>query len=128
MKNQVINTTNAVMSPFSAAIKSGNFIFTSGQIGIQDPATGEKIEGIEAQCKQCLNNIKEILEMAGSSLNDVVKVTVFIRNSEDFDVMNKVYQNYFPNYRPARSTVVTDLVRPNILVEMECISACPVRA
>lgn len=125
MTKQVINVPNAPKLPFSPAIKAGDYIFVSGQGGFQDPKTGEAIEGIEAQTKQCLENMKQVLEVAGSSLDDVVKVTVFLGNVADYARMNEVYQSYFSEDRPARSTAVTGLVIPNMLIEMECIAYSP---
>ena len=124
MKNRIITVPNMPELAFSLAIKAGNCIFVSGQTGVKDPETGEEVNGIEAQCQHCLENIKRIMETAGSSLNDVVKVTVFLRNVEDYAAMNKVYQSYFNTHRPARSTVVSGLVAPDMLIEMECIGYC----
>ncbi len=82
------------------------------------------MKGIAAQTRQCLENIRQILEAAGSSLEDVVKVTVFLRDAGYFAQMNEVYQSYFPKDHPARSAVVTGSVVPNMLVEIECIAYC----
>jgi len=125
VSKHVLNVPNAPEYPFSPAIKAGDYIFVSGQGGFQDPETGETIKGIEAQTKQCLQNMKQVLEVAGSSLEDVVKVTVFLGNVADYAKMNDVYQTYFPKYQPARSTAVTGLVIPNMLIEMECIAYSP---
>lgn len=125
MTKQVLNVPNAPKMPFSPAIRAGDYIFVSGQGGFEDPETGEAIKGIEAQTRQCLENMKQVLEMAGSSLNDVVKVTIFLGNVADFARMNAVYQSYFPKDQPARSTAVTGLVVPNMLTEMECIAYFP---
>lgn len=122
MTKRVLDVPNAPKYPFSPAIRAGDYIFVSGQGGFQDPKTGELIKGIEAQTRQCLQNMKQVLEVAGSSPADVVKVTVFLRNAEDFAKMNEVYQSYFPQNHPARSTAVTGLVIPNMLIEMECIA------
>jgi len=111
--------------PFSPAIRAGDYIFVSGQGGFADPKTGKPIKGIEAQTRQCLENMKQVLETAGSSLDDVVKVTVFLGNVADFARMNAVYQSYFPKDQPARSTAVTGLVVPSMLTEMECIAYSP---
>ena len=124
MVKQVIEVPNAPKLPFSPAIRAGDFIFVSGQGGFRD-AEGRKVETIEGQTKQCLENIKRILEAAGSSLSDVVKVTVFLGNVNDFAKMNEVYQSYFTKELPTRSTAVTGLVIPNMLIEMECIAYCP---
>jgi len=125
MTKQVLNVPNASKYPFSPAIRAGDYIFVSGQGGFQDPETGETIEGIKAQTRQCLQNMKQVLEAAGSSLDDVVKVTVFLGNVADYAKMNEVYQSYFPNDLPARSTAVTGLVIPDMLIEMECIAYFP---
>jgi len=107
--------------PYSPAIKAGDYVFVSGQVGSVDDK-GREIKGIEAQTRRCLENMKQVLEAAGLSLNDVVKVTIFLVNVGDFAKMNEVYQSYFPKDYPARSTAITGLVRPAMLVEMECIA------
>jgi 2-iminobutanoate/2-iminopropanoate deaminase len=125
MTKQVLNVPNAPKYPFSSAIRAGDYIFVSGQGGFQDPDTGETIKGIEAQTRQCLQNMKQILGEAGLSLDDVVKVTVFLSNVADYAKMNEVYQSYFPKDLPARSAAVTGLVIPGMLIELECIAYCP---
>ena len=127
MAKKVITVPGAPKLPFSPAIRAGDYIFVSGQLGITD-AQGKELKGIEAQARQCLENIKEVLAAAGSSLEDVVKVTVFLRNEADFAKMNEVYQSYFTKDKPARSTVITGLALPNMLVEMECIAYFPKKA
>lgn len=122
---QVINVPNAPKFPFSPAIRAGDYIFVSGQGGFQDSNTGEPIEGIEAQTRECLENMKQVLEIAGSSLTDVVKITVFLRDVGDFAKMNGVYQGYFAKDEPARSTAITGLVMPNMRIEMECVAYSP---
>ena len=124
MAKKIINVPGASDLPFSPAVKTDQYIFVSGQVGFEDPETGEEVRGIEGQCKQCLENMKKVLKAAGSSLNDVVKVTVFLRNAEDFAMMNEVYQSYFLQDKPARSTVIAGLALPNMLVEMDCIAYC----
>jgi 2-iminobutanoate/2-iminopropanoate deaminase len=126
MVKKVITIPGAPKLPFSPAIRAGDYIFVSGQVGFTD-AQGKEIKGIEAQVRQCLENIKEVLTAAGSSLNDVVKVTVFLRNENDFAKMNEIYQSYFTKDRPARSTVITGLAHPSMLIEMECIAYSPVK-
>ena len=117
--------SSTVYGPYSPASKAGNYIFVSGQVGFTDPDTGKDIEGIEAQTKQCLNNMKRVLGSMGASLSDVVKVTIFLENRDDFAKMNEVYQGYFRGNKPARSTVVTGLINPKMLIEVECIAYCP---
>jgi 2-iminobutanoate/2-iminopropanoate deaminase len=102
-------------------MRAGDYIFVSGQVGFQ-AAEGKELKGIEAQTTQCLGNMKRVLAAANSSLGDVVKVTVFLRSAEDFAAMNEVYQSYFHDSQPARSTVITGLALPNMLVEIECIA------
>jgi len=125
MEKQVITIPNAPNYPFSPAIRAGEYIFVSGQAGFCNPKTNEQIKGIEAQIKQTLENIKKILSAAGSSLSDVVKVTVFLINADDFAKMNEVYEQYFPNDYPARATLIVGLALPQMLIEMECIAYCP---
>lgn len=126
MFKKVIDIPNAPKLPFSPAIRAGDYIFVSGQVGLVD-AEGKELETIEAQTKQCLENIKQILVAAGSSLNDVVKVTVFLSDVSNFTKMNEVYRSYFTKDLPARSTAITGLVYPSMLIEMECIAYCPSR-
>ncbi|MFC2013802.1 RidA family protein [Chloroflexota bacterium] len=116
---------NAPELPFSQAIKAGDYIFVSGQGGFQDPNSGKAITGIEEQTRLCINNIKRVLEIAGSSLDDVVKVTVFLKNADDYVKMNEVYQSYFYDDQPARSTAVTGLAMQGMLVEIECVAYSP---
>ena len=124
MVKEVIIMPNAASSPFSSAVRAGDFIFLSGNGGFVDK-DGREVKGIKAQTKQTLENIKQVLEVAGSSLSDVVKVNVFITNAYDFAQMNEIYINYFTKDRPARSTVVTGLVRPDMLIEVECVAYKP---
>jgi 2-iminobutanoate/2-iminopropanoate deaminase len=121
MGKEIISVPNSLKLPLSPAIKAGDYIFVSGQIGFID-SSGKEVKGIGAQTRQCLENIKQVLETAGSSLKDVVKVTVFLGNSDHFDQMNEVYQSYFPKDYPARSTIVVGEMIPGMLVEIECIA------
>ncbi len=124
MAKEIIIMPNTAERPFSSAVRAGDYIFLSGAGGFVDK-DGKEIKGIEAQTKQCLENIKQVLETAGSSLSDVVKTTIFLVNTSDFTQMNEVYRSYFSKDRPARSTVVTGLVRPDMLIEIECIAYKP---
>jgi len=124
MTREVIRMPNAPERPYSPAIRAGDNIFVSGQVGARDNQ-GNEIEGIEGQTKQCLDNASQILDVAGSSLSDVVKVTVFLSDMANFAKMNEVYQTYFPKDRPARSTVEARLVNSAMLVEIECIAYSP---
>ncbi|HZW03539.1 MAG TPA: RidA family protein [Anaerolineaceae bacterium] len=110
------------IGPYSAAIKTGSFVFTSGQIPI-DPATGNVVEGgIEAETRQALNNVAAVLEAAGASLQDVVKTTVFLRDINDFGKMNEVYATFFTRNPPARSAVQVAALPRNVAVEIEAVA------
>jgi len=124
MKREVIATKKApgAVGPYSQAIQVGDFVFTAGQLPL-DPATGKLIEGgIEEQTRQVLRNIAAVLEAAGSSLDRVVKTTVFLGNMGDFRAMNEVYSEFFPDEPPARSTVEVGLAL-GALVEIDAIAA-----
>lgn len=124
MSREFINLPDAPRLPFSSAVRAGDYVFVSGQIGHID-SQGKEIEGIEGQVRQCLENMKKVLAQAGSSLEEVVKVTVFLRNQADFAKMNEVYKSYFTKNLPARSTVVAQLALPSMLVEIDCIAYSP---
>jgi 2-iminobutanoate/2-iminopropanoate deaminase len=99
----------AALGPYSVAIQAGHFVYTSGQLGI-DPKTGAIVDGgIEAETRQALTNVKNILEAAGSSLDLVVKTTVFLRDMGDFAKMNAVYAEFLGTDSPARSAVQVTL-------------------
>lgn len=107
MTLEIIATKNApgAVGPYSQAIKSGNMIYTSGQLHI-NPENGELIKGdIQAQTKQSLDNVKAILEEGGATLEDVVKVTIFMTDISKFSLVNEVYGEYFSKHKPARSCV-----------------------
>ena len=112
----------AAIGPYAQANRIGDLIFTSGQIPI-DPAAGCMPEGIEAQTKQSLNNVKAILEAAGSSMDKVIKTTVFLQNMGDFAAMNEVYATFFTEGAyPSRSAVEVACLPKNALVEIEVIA------
>lgn len=128
MKKQAItpdklpNWIKEMNLPLSYAIKAGSFVFVSGCAGFRTRETGAPIEGIEAQTRETLELIKDTLEAAGSSLDKVVKATVFLRNAQDFLKMNQVYREFFPKDPPARTAIVAGLILPEILVEIECMA------
>ncbi|HEX7125797.1 MAG TPA: RidA family protein [Thermodesulfobacteriota bacterium] len=108
--------------PLSPAVKSGGLVYTSGMLGT-DPETGRLVEGgIGPQTRQALENLERTLEAGGSGLDKVVKATVFITDTANFQGMNEVYRQYFPVDPPARSTVRCDLVLPGALVEIELVA------
>jgi len=125
MTKEIISVPNAPALPFSPGVKAGQYLFVSGQVGFKDPETGEKVIGIKAQTRGCLEKVRAVLESALLSLDDVVKVTVILKNAADFAGMNEVYQSYFPKDQPARTAIIADLAYPDILVEIECIAYCP---
>jgi 2-iminobutanoate/2-iminopropanoate deaminase len=110
------------IGPYSQAIQAGNFVFTSGQIPI-DPKTGVFVEGgIAEQTEQVLRNLAEVLRAAGTSLEAVVKTTVFLADMNDFAAMNEVYGRYFSNEPPARSTVQAARLPRDARVEIDAIA------
>lgn len=111
-----------VTAMYSPGIQLGNLLFVSGQ-GARDPKTNNFPEGpFPAQVKQCLENVKSILEAAGSSLDRVLKCTVFLTDIANFEAMNGVYHTYFSTDPPARSTVAVKDLPGNSPVEIECIA------
>jgi 2-iminobutanoate/2-iminopropanoate deaminase len=112
----------AAVGPYSQAIKANGMIFASGQIPL-DPATGKLVEGgIREQTEQVLKNLKAIVEAAGSSFERVVKTTVFLADLEEFGEMNEVYSRFFPEPRPARSTVEVARLPRDVRVEIDLIA------
>ena len=111
----------AALGPYSQAIEANGFVFASGQIGL-DPATGLAPEGVEAQAEQALTNLAAVLEAAGTSLDQVVKTTVFIQNMNDFAAINAVYAKFFTKDCPARSCVEVAKLPKGLLIEVEAIA------
>lgn len=112
----------AAIGPYSQGMRAGNFVFTAGQIGL-DPQTGGIVAGgIEAETRRVLQNLSQVLEAAGSSLDRVVKTTVFLRDMADFAQMNSVYAEFFSESFPARSTVQVAALPRGAAVEIEAIA------
>ena len=125
MERKVIKAPDApeVVLPLSQAIKVDNLVFTSGMTA-RDPKTRQLIEGdIETQTERIILNLKAILEAAGSSLEKVVKVTVFLTDIRDFEGMNRAYRKFFPKDPPARSTIEVSKLAVPTLVEIEMVAA-----
>ncbi|WP_182187493.1 RidA family protein [Pectinatus frisingensis] len=121
---QIIYTDNApaALGPYSQAIAVfDKLIFISGQIGVM-PQTGKPAQGIEAQANQVLTNLKAILKEAGSSMDKVVKTTVFIKDMNDFSKVNEIYGQYFTNTYPARSCIEVARLPKDLLIEIEAIA------
>lgn len=124
MKKQAVQTTKApgAIGPYSQAIRTGNLLFVSGQIPI-DPATGELVRsGIADETKKVLENLRAILEAAGTSMNDVVKTTIFIKDMNQFGAINEVYGSFFAQPYPARATVEVSRLPKDVNVEIEAIA------
>ncbi len=121
---ETISSENApgAIGPYSQAVKAGNLIFCSGQIPL-DPQTGEFVsEDVAEQTRQVLKNLSAVLEAAETSLNNVVKTTVFLADMNDFAQMNEVYAEFFSENKPARATVQAARLPRDARVEIECIA------
>jgi 2-iminobutanoate/2-iminopropanoate deaminase len=123
MKRETVQTDRApqAIGPYAQAIKANGFVYTAGQIPL-DP-TGNLVEGgIAAQTRQVLDNLKAVLESAGSALDRVVKATVFLKNMADFQAMNEVYAQYLGSAKPARSTVAVAELPRGALIEIDLVA------
>ncbi len=121
---EIIATDKApgAIGPYSQAVKAGEMVFCSGQIPI-DPVTGEFVsDDVAEQTQQVLKNLSAVLEAAGTSLNNVVKTTVFLADMNDFTAMNEVYAGFFSENKPARATVQAARLPKDARVEIECIA------
>ncbi len=131
MSRSIISTDGApaAIGPYTQAVRAGNLIFTAGQIAL-DPSTGQAVAGgIKEQTTRVLENLKAILEAGGSSLGQVVKATVFLKNFNDFAAMNEIYASYFgaggdtvSGNWPARSTIEVARLPRDLLVEIEVVA------
>ncbi len=121
MKYIHTNKAPAAIGPYSQAIKIGNMVFTSGQIALN--AKGEFLDkDIKIQAKQVLENLSEVLKEAGSSMQKVIKTTIFLSNMDDFAAVNEIYAKAFGDHKPARSTVTVKTLPKNALIEIEAIA------
>lgn len=124
MKKEIVQSENApaALGPYSVAVKAGGFVFTAGQLGL-DPSSGEFVPGgIEEETRQALTNLKSVLESAGSSLDLVVKTTVFLRDMNDFGAMNAIYGEFFTQDFPARSAIQAARLPKDGAVEIEAVA------
>ena len=124
---QIITTDKApaAIGPYSAGVSTGHLVFTAGQLGI-DPGTGKLVEGgIQAQTHQALNNLKAVLEAAGSGLENVIKTTVFQQNIMEFSLMNEIYATFFTENFPARSAFQVAALPLGAAVEIEAVALLP---
>lgn len=122
-QRNVIQTQHApaAIGPYSQAIRAGNFLFASGQLGL-DPQSGKLQEGVEAQARQALTNIQAVLQSAGSDIRRVVKTTIFLADINDFAKVNAIYGEVFQQEPPARSTVQVAALPLGGLVEIEFVA------
>jgi len=124
---EIIHTDRApkAVGPYSQAVKTGNLVFTAGQVGI-DPQTGKLVEGgVEEQAVRVLENLKAVLAATGTDLSRVVKATVFLADIADFARFNSIYAQYFPSDPPARSAFQVGALPLGALVEIEMIAELP---
>ena len=123
MTKEVINTNNApeAIGPYSQGVIVGDFVYTSGQIPL-NPVTGELVTDIKLATKQSMENIKAILEEAGTSLNNVVKTSIFLKDLNDFEAVHEVYGTYFIENKPARSCVQVAKLPKDAVIEIEAIA------
>lgn len=124
LERKIITSDKApkAIGPYSVANVIGNMVFTSGQLGL-DPASGNIVSGgIDAETRQALTNIQNVLASSGSGLDLVVKTTVFLKDMADFSKMNAIYAEFFPSNPPARSTIQVAALPKNGLIEIEAIA------
>jgi 2-iminobutanoate/2-iminopropanoate deaminase len=127
MPAEVVHTDGApkAVGPYSQAVRSGGFLFTSGQIPL-DPATGQLVEGsIDVQTRRVLENLRAVLGAAGASFADVVKTTIYLTNLADFGTVNGIYASYFPSAPPARSTVQVAALPLGAAIEIDLVAHAP---
>lgn len=120
---EIISTQKApgAIGPYSQAVKVGELVFTSGQIPL-NPETSMMAETIEEQTKQALENVKAILEASGTSMQNVIKTTVFLKDLRDFEKMNEIYATYFEGDKPARSAIEISKLPKDAKIEIEAIA------
>lgn len=120
MEKQIIATDKApgAIGPYSQAIRFGSMIYTSGMIPV-NPANGQIPDGIRAQVVQAITNLKAVLEAGGSSIENVMKTTLFIKNMDDFGQINEVYADFFASNPPSRSCVEAARLPKDVLIEIE---------
>ncbi len=128
LERKVVDVSSAGFKPSpiaSQCITFGNLVYPAGQVPV-DPRTGQIVgDEIQAQTRQCLENLKAVLACAGTSLANLMKVNVYLRNMDDFDRFNQVYVSYFPSEPPARTTVQVARLWSTILIEIEGVACIP---
>ncbi len=121
MKYILTDKAPKAVGPYSQAIVSNGLVFCSGQIGI-DPKTNELVDDIEDQTRQVLKNLSEVLQASGSSLEQVVKTTVYLADIKDYVTMNEIYGQYFSKHKPARAAFAVSHLPKDALIEIEVVA------
>jgi len=124
MARQAIKTPNAPqpIGPYSQAVMTNGLLFVSGQ-GAVDPSTGKLVgTEIESQTRQTLTNVRNIVEASGLSMRDILRVSVYLKNMQDFKRMNEIYKSFFSDAPPARTTIQAELPLPDMLIEIDCVA------
>lgn len=118
-----VSTTEApaAIGPYSQAVVTNGFIYTSGQIPMDEKGV-IVADDVVNQAHQVMKNLFYVLEAAGAHFNDVIKTTIFLTNMDDFEEVNAVYSHYFGHHKPARSTIAVKTLPKNVLIEIECIA------
>ncbi len=109
------------IGPYSQAVEYNGLVYTSGQIALMEDGSMET-RGIEFQTKQVMKNLYYVLQAAGAEFTDVIKTTIYLTNMDDFITVNEIYEHFFAEHRPARSTIAVKTLPKNALVEIECIA------
>lgn len=118
------NRVPAPIGPYSQATRLGNLVFTAGMGGV-DPATGKPADGVREQTRQTLENLRSVLEAAGTSLQHALKSTCYLQNLDDFAAFNEVYTTFFPQSPPARTTIQAARLPADLLVEIDMVAFVP---
>lgn len=122
---EFVATQNApqAIGPYSQAVKHAGLVYTSGQIALT-PAGDMTEDDIVKQTHQVMKNVSAVLEAAGSSLNGVIKTTIFLSDMDNFVTVNEIYAEYFGDHKPARATVAVKTLPKNAMIEIDCIAVC----
>lgn len=122
MKQIQTNKAPSAIGPYSQAVVAGGMVYTSGQIALLPDGSDLLNEGVKAQSVQVLHNLKAVLEASGSSMDRVIKTTIFLASMDDFALVNEIYAEAFGSHKPARSTVAVKTLPKNALVEIDAVA------
>ena len=117
------NGAPKAIGPYSHAVRTGNLIYTSGQVGLSPVTNTFAGDDIKSQCRQALDNLAAVVRESGSDMAHVVKVTIYLKDLNDFAAVNDIYKDYFPDLKPARSTVQVARLPKDALIEIDCVAA-----